>query len=67
MRQSCCDPLRKRGKILDFPRENFHIYPVHAMDEGLAILAETVVEGRADNRCINQLITEHLKRIGART
>jgi ATP-dependent Lon protease len=41
----------------------FHIYPVRTVDEGLAILAETVVDGGADERSTNRLIAERLKEL----
>ena len=41
----------------------FHIYPVRTVDEGVAILAETVVDGGADKCSINQLIAERLKEL----
>ena len=41
----------------------FHIYPVRTIDEGLAILAGTVVNGSAYDRSLNKLIAERLKEL----
>lgn len=40
----------------------FHIYPVRTIDEGLAILTETV-DGRADSRSLNRLVAGRLKEL----
>ena len=41
----------------------FHIYRVRTIDEGLAILADTGMDGGAENRSFNQLVAERLREL----
>lgn len=40
----------------------FHIYPVRTIDEGLAILTDTRVEGR-DEQSVNEAVSQRLKEL----